>query len=223
MNFADNDRLKAWMTFGVVGAVVFVIGWGIRNSLLPHRFDTTGTSNDPDALPPGVGVRVKQTVFDGYDEKMRKAWTIRADVVDGGIDRSRVEFNGHIEATLFDAPTGKPRAKITAPYALFTVATKTLQVGQKIVCRVPGTGDAGDLRMDAETMVWNTSAKQIVCPGAVNADLPNDTGAIKGQDMTIDLTTREWTMKKFHGAFVLKEGAGAGPPKIENPFGKLPL
>ena len=204
----DSERLKAWSTTAVVGLAIFALFAGLRYAISPHHFDSS-SNNDPNRLPPNVAVRLTQSIFTGRDDQGRKSWIIHADRVDSAIDHSRIEFSGHIDATLLDSPTGKTRARVSAPTAVFTAATKTLQVGGKIVCRVPGKGDASDLHLEADTLLWNVGAKQIICPGAVHSDLPQQGGTADGRDLTMDLVTHEWTLKRFHGAFLL---LGDGEP-----------
>lgn len=219
----NSDRLKSWATVGGMVALAVVTAAGLRYAISPNRSASSGTNPNP--LPPGTGVRVNRTEFTGYeyDGETRKSWAVRADVLDISSDKSRVEARGNVEAELFDAPTGKRRALITAPAVVFTRNSKTLQVAGKIVCQAPGTNIQNDLRVEAETLIWNMGAKQIVCPGAVVAALPNGTGTAQGRELTLDLTSREWSLQKFHGAFALREGQGNTPPPFVNPLKGLPF
>ena len=213
----NAERQKAWGTVAVVGILIALIAVGLRYSLTSRHFGQTAINN-PNALPNGVGVRLVKSEFIGYDSQTRKVWTVRADHVDISSDKMHIQANGHVEARIWDAVTGKQRIFVTAPIAVFTGVTKTLQVGGKIICHAPGNDAIHDLRVEAETLVWNVGAKQITCSGAVHADLPNNTGTADGRNLTLNLTTREWVMSKFHGAFVVREGAGTTPPPFVNPL-----
>ncbi|MBC7809189.1 MAG: hypothetical protein H7145_23895 [Akkermansiaceae bacterium] len=221
----NTDRARSWAT--VVGMIALTLAAtaGLRYAISPNRSPSGGGRN-PDALPPGVGIRVSQTEFTGYDDQggqTRKSWHVRADTVDFSSDRSRMEARGNVEAEIFDAPTGKRRALIRAVTVVFTRNSKTLQVGGKIVCQAPGSNDESDLRVEADTLIWNVGAKQILCPGAIVADLPNGMGETRGRDLTLDLTSRELVLNKFHGTFVAPEGEGSTPPPFINPLKGLPF
>ncbi len=208
----------------LMGVIAFVIAATaiFRFIFSPNRPAATDRVN-PDALPPGVGLRISKSEFIGYDDQTRKAWVVRADTVDASTDKSRVEARGNVEAELFDAPTSKRRAVMTAGTAVFTRNSKTLQIGGGIVCRAPGTNSRSDLRVKADTLIWNVGAKQVVCLGAIVADLPDGKGTARGRELTLDLTTREWTLQQFHGEFVVPEGEGSAPPPFVNPLKGLPF
>jgi hypothetical protein len=219
----NPDRLKSWATVGGMIAFTVVAAAGLRYAISPNRPATIGTNPNP--LPPGIAARVNRMEYTAYeyDGETRKTWVVHADVLDISSDKSRVEARGNVEAELLDAPTGKRRALITAPTAVFTRNSKTLQVAGKIVCQAPGTNIQNDLRVEAETLIWNIGAKQIMCPGEVVAVLPNRTGTARGRELTLDLTTREWSLQKFHGEFALREGQGNTPPPFVNPLKGLPF
>ena len=207
----------------VAVAAIFAGLWaGVRYVLAPPATQKTGTV-DPNGLPGNVLVRQNRASFTGYAKGTdRPLWTLRADVVDGTSDKMRVEARGNVEAELLDAPTGKRRAVIFAPNAVFSRASNTLQVGGKVICRAPGR-QPGDLTVTAETLVWNVGAKQILCTGAVHATLPKNSGTADGRDLTLQLTTREWTMKTVRVSVALKPGAGDAPPSLANPLKALPF
>lgn len=219
----NPDRARSWATVTGMILVVVLAVVGLRYAMTPNRAPSTNRRN-PDALPPGVGIRFQRYVFTGYDDKTgRKAWLVRADKVEISSDRSRVEATGNVESELFDVPTGKRRALITAVSLVVARNSKTLQVGGKIVCQAPGKNDESDLRVEANTLIWNIGAKQIICPGEVVANLPNRKGKAQGRDLTLNLANREWEMQKFHGEFVVREGEGSTPPPFVNPLKGLPF
>ncbi len=192
--------------------------YGVKAILAPQHFgqDSTGTSG----LPPGVGLRVERLSFTDYDTQNRPLYKLRADVVDAGSDRMRVEARGNVEAEILDPATGKRRAFITAPSAVFSRASKTLQVGGKIAARFPGTNTGSDLRARAETLVWNVGTKQVLCTGAVHVDLPNGSGTADGRNVSVNLQTRVWTVENGSGTFV-SSGAGEKPPAFVPALPKL--
>lgn len=218
----NSERAKSWATVAGMIAVIVAAAAGLRYAMSPNEVAPTAVRN-PDALPPGVAIRVSRTEFIGYDDQTRKACVVRADTVDVSSDRSRMEARGNVEAELLDASTGKRRALISAGTVVFAGNSKTLQVGGKIICRAPGIDAANDLRVEADTLLWNVGAKQIVCPGEIVANLPNAKGTARGRDFTLDLSSREWTLQKFHGAFVVREGEGTAPPPFVNPLKGLPF
>jgi len=209
----NTERLTPWANFAGIVLLIGAITLGVRYVLAPHHF-TQGGSGGAGGIPPGTGIRTVQTTFTGYDTRTRKEWTVRPDTVDISSDRSRVEARGNVEARLFDAPSGRLRALVTAPLAVFSRNAKTLQVSGKIVCRVPGDGGVRDLSVDAETLIWNVGAKQVFCPGEVHFVLPTGTGKVRGRDLTLDLVSRGWTLSKFHGEFTVHAGSGGAPPTL---------
>lgn len=216
----DSDRLKSWATFALIIAAIGGGTWLIR-----YVFPTYhgGDPHAPGSLPSNIGVRLTQSEFTIYGaEGTRKACTVRADTIEATADKGRVEARGNVVAELFDLPTGKRRARITAPLVVFTTGSKTLQIAGKIVCRAPG-GSARDLAVEADTLVWNIGAKQIFCPGVVHAALADDAGTADGRDFTLDLLTHAWTLKHFRGAFAVGEGQGVAPPPFVNPLKGLPF
>ena len=212
-----SETATRFLTAAVTIAVCVGLFVGVRHVLAPHRFVQDADSGT-NGLPPGVGVRLERSKFTGYDAQNRPVWILRADVVDAATDKMRVEARGNVEAELLDAPTGKRRAFVVAPGAVFTRASNTLQASGKTVARFPGNDAKKDLRVETQTLLWNIGAKQVLCSGAVQGDLPGGVGTMNGRDASVDLTTREVTIQKFHGAFVLPSGAGTRPPSIPNPF-----
>ncbi|MBC8137605.1 MAG: hypothetical protein H8F28_17115 [Fibrella sp.] len=218
----NPDRARSWATITGIIVAILAVAAGLRYAMTPNRPSAINRPN-PDALPPGVSIRHRRSVFTGYDEQTRKAWVVRADTVEFSSDRSRVEARGNVEAELFDAPTGKRRALITAGTFVFTRNSKSLQVGGKIICQAPGKNDKSDLRVEADMLIWNVGAKQIICPGEVTAELPNGKGTARGRELTLDLPSREWTLQQFHGEFAFREGEGSVPPPFVNPLKGLPF
>ena len=216
------ERAKSWGTFALMVALIGATAAGLRYALTPRHFSDTGTP-DPNILPLGTGIRVVRAEFAGFDDKTRKAWIVRADTLDVSSDRTRIEARGNVEAELLDPETGKRRAQINAPVVVFTRNSQTLQVGGKIVCRAPGIQEQTDLRVEAQTLIWNVGAKQVFCPGTVQAQLPNAGGTARGNDLTLDLTTRATTWKRFHGEFAVGEASGTKPPAFGNPLKGLPF
>lgn len=206
----------------VAASVVALAGtyYGIRAILAPQRFGQTN-STGTGGLPPGVGLRVERLTFTDYDAQNRPLYKLRADVVDAGSDRMRVEARGNVEAELLDPATGKRRAFITAPSAVFSRASRTLEVAGKIVARFPGNNASGDLRAQAETLIWNVGTKQVLCTGAAHVDLPNGSGKADGRNVSVDLETRVWKAEGLSGAFVLQSGAGENPPVFVPALPKL--
>ncbi|MBC8142987.1 MAG: hypothetical protein H7Y38_16305 [Armatimonadetes bacterium] len=204
-------------SFKRLAAVVFCAAvlaggyYGIKAILAPQRFGQGDNIGAP-GLPPGVGLRVDRLSFTGYDAQNRPVYKLRADVVDAGSDRMRVEARGNVEAELLDAATGKRRAFVVAPNAVFSRASNTLQVGGKIVARFPGDKTATDIRVNAETLLWNVGTKQVLCSGAVHLDLPNASGTADGRNVSVNLETRVWTAERLRGEFVIQTGAGENPP-----------
>jgi len=193
--------------------------YGIRAILAPQRFGQSGGTG-ADSLPSGVGIRVDRLKFTGYDVQNRPVYILRADVVDAGSDRMRVEARGNVEAELLDPVTGKRRAFVTAPNAVFSRASTTLQVGGKIVARFPGNNTESDLRVEGQTLVWNVGTKQVLCTGVVHVDLPSGSGTADGRNVSVNLSNRVWTAEQCSGTFILG-GTGKKPPAFVPALPKL--
>ena len=216
-----GEQAKRWGTTVTVVAVLVALWSGVRYVLAPPPAQKNG-STGPNGLPGNVLVRQNRAAFIGYDANTKPLWTLRADVVDATTDKMRIEARGHVEAELLEPTTGKRRAFVTAPSAVFSRGSNTLQIGGKIVCRAPGNSKT-DLRIEAETLIWNVGTKQVLCTGAVHADLPNGSGTVDGRDLTLQLTTRELSMKTVRASALLKPGDGDAPPALTNPLKGLPF
>jgi hypothetical protein len=220
---ADRDRLHRW---GVWAAAVLLVG-GTAAALKVSR----GYRRPPDARPPIAAgpaddVEADRTRVRGYKDS-RPAWVVTARKVTSDRGHARVTFSEGVEATLLDVKTGAARAVVTTSGALFVNGSQTLQATGAVTCRIPPKGTKGpkpeqaappsrqDMEVTAETLTWNVGAKSVTCGGKVTATLPDGNGVIEGRDLSIDLDTRDTTVKNIRARFTVRES--------ETPLSRLPF
>jgi hypothetical protein len=141
----------------------------------------------------------------------KRAWTLTAGKVQTDRDHTTLNFSDHIIATLLD--NGTPRAIISAPQATFDANARLLVAAGRIECTVfPKIGDSrgikkasSNLVMEAQEVVWNVGTHTVVCRGPVHATLDGDD--LSGNDLSVDLDTRDMAMNQFHATLMLDDSS----------------
>jgi hypothetical protein len=211
----DRDRAQR---LGLAATAAVLIA-GVAGALHYARTNRPQAPPRPVAssvLPPGTEIRLGETAINGRDANGRPAWTIRAKRVDTDRNRSSIRFEDGIDAKLMDSDgSGKVRALVTAPRALFTEATKSLEVSGPITCRVPGEKGKPDVNVRAGALRWDVGQNRVLCTGEVVAQIDRDT--VRAQELAVDLRTREWSARKVRARFFV------GATDSALPTGRLPL
>ena len=186
-------------------AVCLVGGTAVALRLARDRGNHLGFGlSTPSPLMGDIALRFNHVRVVGRRDNKR-AWTVNAGRIESTRSRTRLDFAGGVEATLLD--NEKPRATVTAPQATFDATARVLVAAGNLVGRVypanrHGAGD--DLVIEAGQAIWNVGSHTLTCPGAVHAHLPNLD--LRGTDFTVDLQTREHSLKRFEAEITLTGG-----------------
>jgi lipopolysaccharide assembly outer membrane protein LptD (OstA) len=221
-----SERLQRYVLWLL--AVTLVVGTGLALKYARGYRPAAGFAfSGPPALPGDVALRFNTVKVIGRKDN-RRAWILKAGRVDTTRSRSRVDFSGNVEATLLNQEC--PRATFTAPQATYDVGAKVLVAAGQVACVVqPATGTGSrtsidsrrPLRIEANQVVWNVGSQTVACPGTVRVTLPDLT--VTGDDLTVDLRTREHSVKRFHATLTLTDDSGSRLPAIVNALkGLLP-
>ncbi|GAB4463205.1 MAG: hypothetical protein OHK0029_31440 [Armatimonadaceae bacterium] len=164
----------------------------------------------PSLLPPNVSLRLLQIRAAGRKDN-RTAWTMTADQIDSSYDRSQVTFLGNILLTLLD--DGKPRATLSASTATYLANAQTLTVTGNVTAKFldAGTG-AQAAQFTTDVAQWNIGAKEVRCPNSVTLTLKD--GVVRGNQLIINLQTRDHEMSNFQAEFIVDE-SGTPPDPFE--------
>ena len=155
-----------------------------------------GLSGGESSLLPGdIGVRLEKLTVVGRD-RGRSAWIIKAGRVETTRARSRILFSGGIIASLLPGKD-RPAATLTAPAALYDEWGRKLDLQSDVVCAVR------DLRVAAAALHWDIGSHLVRCPGAIRAT--DRRGTLSGEDFSVNIRTREYTLRNVHLRFPLNE------------------
>ena len=205
-----SERLQRYLLWFL--AIGLVVGTGLALRYARGYRPVAGFSfSGPPPLPGDVSLQFDKVRVVGRRDH-QKAWTLMAGRVATTRTRSRVDFSGGVEATLIEQ--GKPRATFSSPQATFDVGAKTLVAAGQVVCVVQPAANAGShaapLRVEANQVVWNVGSRMVSCPGPVKINLSDLT--VSGNDLTVDLRTREHSMKQFHAQLTLNDNRESALP-----------
>ena len=154
-------------------------------------------------LPGGVDLRFHHVRIVGRKNN-QKAWTIRTDRIDTTKTRNRVDFSGNIEAVLLQS--GKPRAKFSAPFATYDTQAQNLSAYGKLTCDIWDAKqgqDAAPFHIEAGQLWWGIGSETVRCAGKARATAPGAT--VSGDDFTINLRTRDYTLQNLNARFTIQE------------------
>lgn len=153
-------------------------------------------------LPGDVNLRFQAVRIVGRRNN-QKAWTVRADRIDTTKTRNRVDFSGNIRAELIQ--TGKVRAQFAAPFATYDVQGQNLTAFGKLTCDVWGsTKSKAPFHLEAGQLWWGIGTETVRCGGKVHGTAPGTN--VTGDDLTINLRTRDYTLRNLNARFTIEEG-----------------
>jgi len=161
-------------------------------------------------LPPNIALRLDQVRVVGRSHN-QPAWTLSADHIDTTRSRSRVVFTGNVRAILLQ--NGKPRASLDAPLAVYDSLTKKIDVSGAIICKVRDKKSGKEtLDIRGNDLTWKVDSHLVQAAGPVHATF-DDGATVQGDQLMVDLQTRDVHMKNTHAVFYVSEG-DAAPPKL---------
>jgi LPS export ABC transporter protein LptC len=203
------ERLQRFLLWFI--ALGLTVGTGVALRFAGGYRRMAGFEN-PVTLPPNVTLRLNDVSAVGRKNN-QKAWSLTAKQVDSSKDRSRVDFVGDINVVLYSEH--KPRATVKANTATYLAPNQTLIVGGGVVgvLKDPQSG-TDDLKLETNQVQWSIGGRQVNAPNAVTLTLKD--GRITGTNMTVDLTTRDYSMDNFEADLALDTAA---PPT--DPLGGL--
>lgn len=163
-------------------------------------------------LPLDIGLRFTEVAATGR-QAGQVAWTLTAPRIDTARDRSRLDFSGGIQAVLRES--GQPRATLSAPTATYEVAAQRLTVAGTVRAHVSPppkapaggppdpTAALGAFEVATGLALWDIGARTLRCPGEVTVRLKR--GEARGENLSLDLRTRDFTLHRFRGRFRVEE------------------
>ncbi len=188
------QQVLIWIT-----AVLLIVGTGIALRYAGGYRQIAGITT-PTILPPSVSLRLKDVIAAGRRNN-QLSWTLKADQVDSSRDRTKVDFQGNIAIKMFT--DGQERGVLTADLATYLSLNQMLSVSGKVVGILRDTkalrGEA--LRLQTDTVHWNIGARHVICPNDVAITVKD--GVVRGNQLSVDLKTRDQTMRNVEAEFTL--------------------
>lgn len=199
-----SERLQQILIW--VAAIALIVGTGIALRYAGGYRQIAGLS-PPSALPPNVGLRLNDVTAAGRRNNAL-AWTLKANQVDSTRDRTRVDFLGDIAIHMFTG--GQERGTLTANTATYLSLNQMISVSGKVVgiLRDPKVSRGESLRLTTDIVHWNIGARHAICPNAVTIYVKD--GVVRGNQLSVDLKTRDHTMRNFAAEFTL-DANSTGP------------
>lgn len=211
-----SERLQRYLLWFL--ALTLVLGTGLALKYVRGYRPVAGYAFvNPSELPGDIALRFENVRAVGRSNNQR-AWVLTAKRIDTTRTRSRIDFSGGVEATLLDQ--GVPRAVFHAPQATFDSGAKLLVAAGQIDCTVrpaksgggPQIGDAGKpLHFETTQVIWNVGSRTVMCPGTVEVETPGL--QVRGVNLTVDLRTREHSLKQFQATMTLNDDASSDLPR----------
>lgn len=167
-------------------------------------------------LPPGSAVdrAIGRTTFRDLIVTGRAdgqtAWVVRAPRVATGPDRSRVDFEGGVEAVLHRESV--PRIRCRARSGHFASGDGVLHLEGPVDATVaPAPTDraddvpaeAGTLHLRTNRLEWRTSDRRVDAPTTV--DITFDRGVARVDALRLDMDQRTLETRQFRGRFLVRE------------------
>lgn len=143
--------------------------------------------------PPAIVLLMKDTYFVGLGHGGR-LWTVQADTVKIGQDRSITNLTDIHDGRVFDK--GKVSLRVKAGSAVYNTFTKDLMLGGGVEI----TGGQGQ-RITGSGADWNSATKTLRSVGRVN--FQTRSGRATTERLTVDLKNQEMNMWNAEGRFSL--------------------
>jgi LPS export ABC transporter protein LptC len=191
-----------------IAALVLIVGTGVALRYAGGYRQIAGITT-PTVLPPSVSLRLKDVRAAGRTNN-RLAWTLKADQVDSTRDRTKVDFQGNILMRMFTS--GRERGTLTSRAATYLSRNQMLSVSGDVVgvVRDPKAPLSESLRLATDTVHWNVGARHAICPNEVTITLKD--GVVRGNQLSVDLKTRDHTMRDFEAEFRVDASQEAPDP-----------
>ncbi len=216
-----SERAQRYFLWILAAALVAGTGLALRYA---KNYRDQAASFVPGAggfLPGGINLRFQNVTIVGR-KNGQKAWTVKADRVDTTKERNRVEFAGNLRAVLYQDK--KVRAKFSAPFANYDAVGQNLTAFGALACDVwdekSNASAPAPFHISAGQLFWGVGSQTLRCAGPVTATGPGAT--ITGNDIVVDLRTRDYTLQNLNARFTITEGGSFPAGSTILPEGATP-